>query len=263
MTLNNSLLWKVESGQGRVSYLFGTMHVRNEVAFRDLEYLKSKILEQNVYYSELDLDSGNMSAVYNSQVLPKNKTVEDYFKREKYRKIREILLKSFKIDIEVLKQFYPMIITNFLLTSVVESNSDFILDQVLYNFAKEKNKDLRYLESADQQIQIFNKIPMELQLKALSKLAAHPAKAKRQMLNLMRYYENKDTRKLYQCSKKQLGKLRKMLLYRRNDNMASLLLHELENTEAFVGVGAAHLFGYSGVLRLLKHGGFNVQPVYL
>jgi len=74
-------------------------------------------------------------------------------------------------------------------------------------------------------------------------------------------YQQAELNKLYQKKKKHLGNLRKLLLYDRNLVMAQRLEIQFLKEKTFVTIGAAHLSGEKGVLRLIKLQGFTIRPV--
>jgi len=55
--------------------------------------------------------------------------------------------------------------------------------------------------------------------------------------------------------------MRKLMLYRRNTIMADRFSEKIYKKSIFCAIGAGHLGGKQGVLRLLKLNGLVVQPV--
>lgn len=257
--MTEALLWRVTSPQGFDSFLFGTMHVRDALAFGNMPLIKSCINRSEVYYSELEMESKGLGSLAELQRMPRGQELTDIMSFHHYSRLRRIIFRAFGVDIHPLRHFYPMIVANIIQTSVLQKTSDEILDYYLYQYARDQGKEMRYLESQRKQLAIFQQIPIAYQVKALRQLGKQPAKAKKQIRALVSDYSARNTRQLYQRSKNQLGKLRHVLLYQRNEQMSEKLSLELMNTSAFVGVGAAHLFGYKGILRLMKKNGFVVR----
>lgn len=237
------------------------MHVRDHAAFGDLEQIREKILEMDYYYSEMDLEMAPDPEMISFQVMPGEQTLRTIIPEKKYLKLQHSIQKSFGIDIQIYDHFYPMILSNLIQTTVLENQSELILDYHLYQMAREEGKKMRYLESLETQLDIFSKISLEAQLKSLLQLGRQPNKAKKQLKALVQDYAERNTRQMYHRTQKQLGKLRHKLLYDRNVKMAEKLAEELQETRAFVAVGAAHLFGYKGILRLLKNAGYQIRAV--
>lgn len=259
--MNDELLWQVTSPDGIKSFLFGTMHVRDIQAFGRMDTIKECIDRSEVYYSELEMEADGMTMLNQLQQLPDGKDLTSLMTANHYIRLRASILKSFDVDIDHIRFFYPMIVANIIQTSILNNSSDVILDFYLFKYADAGNIELRFLESQEEQLNLFHQIPLSFQVKSLIQLGRQPDKAKKQIKLLLRDYADKNTRQLYQRSKKQLGKMRHSLLYDRNVRMADKLVVELHDTPAFVGVGAAHLFGYKGILRLMKKGGYKVGKV--
>lgn len=79
---------------------------------------------------------------------------------------------------------------------------------------------------------------------------------------MLKIYLHQDIRRLYQMGKRQAGVLRNTLIYQRNHLMVEGILQEFISGHApFVAIGAGHLAGEQGVLRLLKRAGVKVRPI--
>ena len=254
-------MWQITSPEGTKSFLFGTMHVRDLQAFTGLDQVLRCIDQSDRYYSEIEMDTSGPGALIEFQKFPEGKDLTDLISGHKYQRLRRSILRSFGLNIDHFSHLYPMIIANLIQTSILSQASDVIMDYHLYLYASNQGKEMRYLESQKEQLRLFHSIPMEYQVRSLLTLGRHPAKAKKQIMSLLTDYSEKNIRLLYQRSRKQLGKLRHVLLYQRNRDMAQLLIEELNSNSGFVGVGAAHLFGSKGILRLMKKSGFKIQPL--
>ena len=103
---------------------------------------------------------------------------------------------------------------------------------------------------------------MESQLKALRSCTKNVSKFRKKVLHLSELYKKGELTQLYKSSKKSMGKLRKLMVYDRNDFMAQNLIPLTEQGATFCAVGAAHLAGGKGMLRMLKRAGFKVKPIY-
>lgn len=239
------------------------MHIRDLAAFarQNQTQVFECIGHCQRYYSEMEFSTGGMHVLNQSLRLPRETQLSDLIRPRQYTRLRRSIQKSFGLDLDHFQHLYPMIIANYIQTSVLSQTSEAIMDLYLYQFAVEQEKELHFLESQLEQVALFQRIPLNLQVKSLLALGRQPSRARRQILDILQEYTRQNTRQLYQRSKRQLGKLRRMLLYQRNEAMAAKLIEELEEHSGFVGVGAAHLFGYSGILRLMKKDGYKIRPL--
>lgn len=259
--MKNALLWQITSPEGMKSFLFGTMHVRDLQAFTGMDQVFRCIDQSDRYYSEIEIGESGLEALSEFQQFPGGEDVTDLISGHQYERLRKSINRSFGMDIDRFRHFYPMIIANLIQTSILSQASDVIMDYHLYRYAGNQGKEMHFLESQMEQLRLFQSIPMDYQIRSLLGLGRQPAKAKKQILDLLGDYADKNTRLLYQRSRKQLGKLRQVLLYQRNLDMTDMLIKDLNTNSGFVGVGAAHLFGYKGILRLMKKSGFKIQPL--
>lgn len=258
MGKNDSLLWKITDSEGRESYLFGTMHVKNEVAYALVEKVKPLILNLPAYISELDLSDARLNDI--SDHLTMQASLKKLLPPKAFKKYARIIEKSFGIDIEYYDYFKPLILTNIIAESVLTGTYEIALDQYLWQFALLNEKTMYGLESAEDQFGTLEKIPIDVQLKGFVAMAKDVGKFRRQILQLNQTYQEQNISKLYRLSKRSMGGLRNLMIYERNRKMVEGLIPIIEKSPAFCAVGAAHLWGGKGMIRSLKHAGYKVNP---
>jgi uncharacterized protein YbaP (TraB family) len=135
------------------------------------------------------------------------------------------------------------------------------LDQELWNRAKSMDKICVGLESFEDQMKTMQQISIEDSVRQIRDIGRNPAKFRRNLHKMITFYVDQDVVNLYKSSLKQLQGLRKKLLFGRNVNMACKLADLMQTSTVFAAVGAAHLAGEKGMLRLLTQKGFNVKPI--
>ena len=102
---------------------------------------------------------------------------------------------------------------------------------------------------------------MDYQIKGLLQIGKNPKKYRQALAKSITTYIKQDFQNLYQSSKKGAGDKRKVLLYNRNKIMAERIAQYIEKQSLFAAIGAGHLGGGKGVLRLLKQKGFKLSPI--
>ena len=135
------------------------------------------------------------------------------------------------------------------------------LDATLFRFAKEQDKTIDGIETHEEQVSIIQKISLDTQRQALVKTATNLRKYRKTIVKMKHLYETYETNRLHQASKKGIGGMRKVLLYDRNIKMATRIHEKAKANSLFSAVGAGHLFGKKGVLKLLKSQGATVKPI--
>lgn len=257
-----SLLWQIQhQDQQTVSYVFGTMHVKNSTFFKNLDEVYSAIQQVDCYAAEYDLEDTSTNQSPLSFQFPDGKDLSIWLNEKKYQKIQNILQKAFQIDLVLLKKLQPIFIINLITQQILSSNSSVSLDEHLWQYAKKQHKFCTGVESLKEQTAILQKITIEEQIKMLVKLAKDVKKYRKQLLYTAEIYQSGNIQKLYKTTKKNTGNLRKMLLYHRNIIMAERITQLSNKQSVFAAIGAAHLAGEKGVLRYLKQSGLKVKPI--
>ena len=260
---NKTLLWQVRRPeQEHFSYVFGTMHVRDNAAFQRLDLVLDKLQDCDAFATEYDLDEGEAQIPKELVYLPEGQSLTDFIPTKKYKKLRNAILKSFQIDLNLFKKLRPIFINNFLNEQLLSTDRKQPLDGYLWNYAKSADKILLGIETWQEQVATLEHITLEYQIKGLLEIGKNPKKIRRAIQKSVKDYVAGDFQKLYQAARKGSGDKRKILLYSRNEIMARRIAHFSDQHSIFAAIGAGHLGGAKGVLRLLKKQGFSVQPIH-
>lgn len=259
MQLQNTLLWKISNTQNQyTSYLFGTMHLWDERAIKLMEKVAPFINETSIFAAETAI--GELNAMSNEVMfLPENKTLSDFFTPKKILKIKQNVAKILGVPYAQIECFQPMVLTNFFAAKAVSSHGEYRIDDMFWQFAASAQKTCIGVESVQEQMEIFQKIPLSFQCKQLLDTIKNVGKHSRQYKKMALLYEKGEILALYHHAKASMGKLRKPLVYDRNILMADRISDLVTNQSAFVAIGAGHLAGQKGIINLLRKKGFTVQ----
>lgn len=257
-----SLLWQVQGGNIKEpSYFFGTMHVRDKQAFRGLDFLKSCIQKCDAFAAEFNLNDADPTAMQEATQLPNGQRLEDLFSPNTYKKLAKVVQKSTEYSIEQFQHSSPFLLLNFISEAQFGTDNQQALDSTLFEFAARENKILLGLESFEQQIAIFGKIDLQQQCRSLKKVAHNFEAFSKDLKKTAQYYIQGDIQKLQKKAKRSIGNMKRVLLYDRNVKMVDSFEKIAAQQSLFAAVGAGHLAGQKGVLRLLKKRGYTVTPV--
>lgn len=264
MNSHQSLLWKLSPpGEKPPSFLFGTMHIRDQRAFSDLERVYACMESCQLFALEIDLEEGLQNPSVSFFRLPGHSTLQDYLPQRKYQRLRIILLKAFGADLDRLSRLQPLAIIEILTSAIISEDYPLVLDAHLWEYASAQGKTTRGLETLEEQQKALEGITLEVQLKMLLEIGRN-VRHFRHMLNRMAsLYEAGDLKGLYRLSRKSAGGLRELLLFGRNRTMAARIATIAAEQSGFFAVGAAHLWGGKGMLRLLRQQGLRVEQVHL
>ena len=258
----NALLWKIEGKTlPGYSYLFGTMHVKDQRAFTLMNDVYPKIDACESFATEFNLEEMDLNFDLELTGLENGQSLQDLIRPKNYHKIRKIFRKATGLDIIHFDQTQPLIVANVINERILSKDMPVSLDMHLWNYAKVQEKITLGIETFQEQINILKKIPLDYQIKMLLAMGKNFKSHRKSIIKMTRQYEKADIRQLYKSGLKSAGGLKHLLIYDRNILMAERIGRYIEEQTMFCAIGAGHLAGKYGVLRLLKKQGFKVKPV--
>ena len=138
------------------------------------------------------------------------------------------------------------------------------MDLELITLARKQDKAVRYLESMDEQIAVFESVPIEEQVSELKRALTDDGAA--QSRALVHAFASGDEKQLAQAvfDDSQLSRapgFYKAVLFDRNDRWIPMIERAMSEQPTFVAVGVAHLLGSRGLISQLKQRGYGVRRV--
>lgn len=129
----------------------------------------------------------------------------------------------------------------------------------------QQNEDVFGLETIEDQMQVFEDIPYEDQIKDLLRTAKdNLAYDKATFKKLMEVYEKEDINAMndlmYDENYVTVAQHQDKLLDNRNKKWIKKIEIFAKDQPTFFGVGAGHLAGENGVISLLRKAGYKVIP---
>lgn len=259
----SSLLWKISrSDCPQPSYIFGTMHLKDLRAFHYKDAVEEKIRDSSAFATEFRLDDIDPDLTEQYMQLPSGLTLNQLLKPKRFEKIDALIQSITGQSLFVFNHSKPMVISNIITESLFQKDMPLSLDATLYEYAKSQNKTLLGLETYEEQLEILEKIPLELQVKGLWKMVKNYEKFQEDMIEIATLYENADLKKLYKKVKKSSKGLRKLMIYDRNKKMVQRFITVAVETSICAAIGAGHLGGKKGILHLLRQKGFTTTPIF-
>ncbi|MBL7741325.1 MAG: TraB/GumN family protein [Chitinophagaceae bacterium] len=271
-----SLLWEI-TGKGlkKPSYLFGTMHVSNKLAFQLADSFYMGIKNADVVALETNPESWqeDMSKYQEEEG-------SDGYNNFRYRPgsymsmpndyLSINTLKFYKYDKKIERSLYsnPSTINNLLYRTYGNSASDFeedtYLDMYIYQCGKKWGKKVAGVEKYGES--------MKLMAEAY-KDAAKDKKRKERSYDREEGFSADKLQEAYRTGNLDLldsinkynsfsEAFDEKFLYKRNEIQANSIDSILKSKMSlFVGVGAAHLPGNRGVIEMLRAMGYKLRPV--
>ncbi|MCA9730835.1 MAG: TraB/GumN family protein [Deferribacteres bacterium] len=263
-------LWKI-SKNGNHSYLLGSVHFLKKENYPLPEKIYKAFDECSDLVLEADMDSLKLpqTAARMMQIsqLANEQLFKDVVSPEIYKKASDYLS-----GLGVSIQFFPRSKPWFIAMTITALEATKMgMDATLgldYHFAEkaqERNMPLIGLESIDFQMNLFNDLPMDLQVAFLEKTLEDSKDAEEDMTKMLHAWEKGKNNELQQLLSKGFNgfpQLYDRLLVERNKTWVPKIEDLLsEGKKYFIVVGAGHLTGNDSVVQLLKARGIKTKKL--
>ena len=261
---DQGLLWQVESAEGKVSYLLGTIHADDSRVTEFPPSLLEAFAQADVFMMET-LPPRNPSVF-----LMKQGTVAEYLTEKEFDQVRE-LADFHSMHIEAAMKMKPWLLA--VIFDLPKPKSLYSMDELLMAKAQDQNKMVLGLEATQAHFSVLDSITLDEQLSMLRAVLKRSAKDKvRDYEALLKTYISEDLEKIANLDDTITGsmlpkalweKMRVKLIDERNEGMAKGMLAQAKEHRVFAAVGASHLAGETGILNRLRQAGFKLTPIKL
>lgn len=262
MTATHRLLWEIQPPANTApSYLLGTMHVKDAQAFQGFEQILLYLDTCSAFAAEFNFEEVNPTQFTQAAALPPSQQFHQHLSPKVYQKLDRIVQRELGAPLQAFHTLSPMLLINQLSEAQLGTERPQALDQALYAQATTHQKTILGLETFEEQLAVLGQINLPEQYRSLKGIATHFKRFKRSIHAATAAYLQGDIRLLLKQSQRSIGSMRRVLLYDRNRRMAARFAAYSNQQSLFGAIGAAHLAGEKGVLRLLKQQGFHLRPV--
>lgn len=263
--LEKSLLWEI-SGEGleSPSYLYGTIHATCDATL-DASTLKA-LDETKQLYLEIDMDDKEMPMQMMKYMKMNNdEKLSTLLSEEDFIIIDSFLKENVSMSAKMLDTFKPFMVSAMLLPKMLDCEFKSVEGELM-RVTKEQNEEVYGLEKVEDQMKVFDAIPYQEQANELLKTAKNGLeKDKLEFQKMMNVYKKKDIEELLRMMDASDNKItadnKGVLLNNRNKNWIPIIIKTAKEMPTFFGVGAAHLAGDEGVIKLLRKAGYKVVAV--
>lgn len=261
-----SLLWQI-SGNGltKPSYLYGTIHLICEEDMQMSEVLKQKFTESEKLFLEMDM-SDNTVATKTQQLimLPEHKTLRSFFKNDaEYARIDDFFSNTAGIPLSFLEKMKPFALVSFLYTRCLPCALPASYELHFVKMAKAQQKQIVGLETVEEQMAAIDKMTNEAQRQMVLSMVDSFETAKKSTHQLIQLYKQQKLDSLYTVAinNPDMASSKEVFLDNRNKKWLPIVEKAIHEHACFIAVGAAHLAGKPGVIKLLKQKGYKVEPL--
>ncbi|HIP31384.1 MAG TPA: TraB/GumN family protein [Crocinitomicaceae bacterium] len=264
----NAILWKITGDNVTEScYLFGTMHLIEKNYFLFPRKLKKIVKKSEVLMMELAGMPDQAEAM--GYILLKEGSFFDFFTEEQTDTILQwandklgIEEPMFRAGFSQMKPFAVMQLGIQLHFTGKTESYELTFDAM----AKENKIEVKGLETVAQQMSFFDDLSNEQQAEMLMQSIRDGDKGVNTIQEMQELYQEQNIDKLYQYiteSESIIKEEQQKFLDNRNRNWIPQIIEQVAKISTFIAVGAGHLGGPNGVIRLLEKEGYILTPIQL
>ncbi len=267
-TRGRTFLWKVQSG-GRVMYLAGSVHALTADAYPlnpayQRAFDASSALVEEIDLAEADPLAGGIGLLAKG-MYQDGRTFSSAVSRQTVTLVEE-KLKNTPLALDLIQPMKPwmvMLMIEALGSQDAGLDPELGLDKHFYNLATDGRKQVIGLETAESQIDRFDKMPEAMQEQMLRSELAEMDTEKSSLRSILTAWQTGDAaaiEKMLLASFTTNPAAYTSLITERNRNwMPQLETCLRRSSPCFVIVGAAHLVGPQGLLAMLLQKGYRVE----
>jgi uncharacterized protein YbaP (TraB family) len=264
------LLWRVEKKGVAPSHVYGTIHVADP----RLEELPAPVRKRFDAAKRLMLefvpDPYARERFLEAAMFLDQQTLEEKIGAEDFARAIEHLA-PIGLPREAVNKLKPWgVLLNLRNPKRPEQGSP--LDTRLLELARARRMPLSQIEGVEEQIFTFDEFPMESQIALLKHSLAHRDELAELAERTLEAYLARDLAQIWRLREAFIARhpqtaahqavMTKRVIYDRSVVMAFRMQRELRRGDAFVALGALHLYGEKGVLALLEEDGYRAVRVF-
>ena len=263
--VEKTLLWEITGNQiSAPSYLYGTIHVLCPQDLVVSDRIKEKFGTAQQLYLEIDFDDPAMMLTMQKNMLMKDGSqLKKLLTPSEYATVADYFKAKMGMSLDMLGGVKPFMTMSMLIPSMMECQPA-SWEMSLVEMAKKQNAEVLGLETVEEQLAIFDKIPYAEQAQMLLKFVGDSEKNKTEMAQLIQAYKGQDLATLEKLIKESpdMANHADVLLKDRNEKWVPKIIKYSTERPTFFAVGAGHLGGETGVINLLRQAGYQVRAVF-
>lgn len=264
----HGLLWEISKPGQASSHLFGTIH-SDDPGVLDLPVEVTRVFEASGrVVTELLMDADAIAYSGQAMLLPDGQLLSELAGSVLFTRTAAAMAAR-GIPEMVLERMKPWAAAVTLSVPPPRTGQQ-VLDVMLQQRALDAGKPVYGLETVQEQLGMFDAMPVGDQLLLLEDTVAGFGQIEALQAEMILAWQRRDLGEILAISDRAMKDsdpvlatgLMQRIIDDRNVRMAERMLPHLEKGGAFVAVGALHLPGEAGILRLLEEKGYSLRPVY-
>ncbi len=266
-TPDKGLLWKITSRSGKESFLFGTIHSEDARVLDYPQVLLDSIRAAPIFAMELVPNMPTLSKLMVAMRYSDGTLLADKIGAELYQQL-EVRLAAYglpKTEVKHLKIWAAA-----MTLSVPPPETGMFLDFSLSLRAASMGATLTALETLEEQVGFLEGMVAEDQLTMLHQVILEFDQIQQQNNEMVEVWLSRDLSKLAEIARQQMAEMEPRMaewfqtegIDKRNWRMLERALPLLEQGGVFIAVGALHLPGDTGLIKLLRDADYQLQVIW-
>lgn len=262
-----TLLYEISgNGLAQPSYLFGTMHILCASDAKLSTNLKNIIKDCKEIYFEIDMDNmGELMGAMKFLRMNDGVKISDLLTPQEYERVKDYFDKNKAIlPFSMMNRFKPYFVSSLIGEKMMTCEKKNGMEELIMRESKKYEKEIKGLETTEFQASIFDSIPYDKQAKDLVAYIDSIDNYRQITMEMVDVYREQDLERMDSLMKKSdpgMESYMDLLLYNRNRHWVTLMPPVMKEGAVLFAVGAGHLPGEEGVIRLLQKKGFTVKPM--
>jgi uncharacterized protein YbaP (TraB family) len=264
----SSLLWEIKGpGVKNGTYLFGTMHLIEKEYFLFPKSLEKCVRKADVLVMELPGMPSQKEAL--NLLKLKEGTFFDFFTLEQSDSIFIWAKEALKLSEEAFrKKMSPMkpFVAVQLATQIQFMGKTASYELKLEDIATESKLEINGLETLEEQLSFFDNLTKKQQAEMVMEGIREMQKSIEFSRKVQQVYARQNVDSLYGMLHENGGIItseEKLFIDDRNKKWVPQIQEIIASKRAFIAVGAGHLGGPNGLIRLLEKEGYMLSPIEL
>jgi len=266
-SFDSGLLWKVERAGTTSSYLFGTMHSDDPGVVKLPEPVQRAFDQAQSLTLEVVLDPQSLLSMTSALLMTDGNTLESVIGRRLYERTVAVMGTRGMPEMLV-ANMKPWAVAVILMTP--PGNNGVVLDHVLYQSAVATGKEVHGLETVAEQMGLFDDLSRKDQITLLEDTLDNLDIMGQLLDEIQAAYLDRDLKRLLELNEASMrdsdpqlaATFNRKVIVERNYRMAERMQSRLSEGQQFIAVGALHLAGEEGLLKLLSQRGYRLSRIY-
>lgn len=271
--LANALLWEIDGNDlTQPSYLLGTIHLIDSKDFFWPAGTLGAFEKADRVVFEIDMDDmfdmSKQMALMTKAFMKDGQSLKDFYTDEEYTLVRSHF-EGLGLPMFFLEKLKPMFLTVFASGDIDigaglggDGNMK-SYEMELFELSQQAGKEVEGLESIEFQMSVFDSIPYQVQADMLLETIRASDSENDAFREMVEMYRMQDINRMVSSMAEEegIGDYEDLLLNSRNANWIPVMAEKMKSGTVFFAVGAGHLAGDKGVIRLLEKAGYKLKPL--